>query len=572
VKFTGGNPASPQYWVRKMLGAAEESSSGIEVDEDSALRHSPVWAAVNIIAGTIGALPLKVYRRLEKGKEVQPSHPIYRLLHDQPNPFMDALTFRELLQGHVLTWGNGYAEIQWTGRGDPIALWPLLPDRTEPQLNEKKELIYRVLDRQTQRQAILPASSVLHIRGLGFDGLKGYSPIRYHIEAIGLGVATKRYGARFFGNGAQPGGILEHPGIVAEDKRKRMKESWEEAHQGLEQSHRIAILEDGMKWHQVGVSPEDAQAIETQKFSVSDIARIYQVPLHMLAELDRATFNNIEHQKIEFLAMTLYRWLRKWEIECGLKLFSETERTEYFAEFVTDALLRGDTPSRYAAYQSAVFAGWMTRNEVRAKENLNPLDGLDEPLEPENTRPAGEYPTNAPKPKRLPGTTLPAATDDEDQAPDERAMTKIAEGFSLVLADTLQRMSRKHFNDARRGNQRNPGTQWPQWLDAYCREQEPTFRGALIPAIQGAAEALWAAWGYRREPPESVQRTVAEFTATTVKHYWRDFHASAEEWKDEVGDGRQRADAITEALVCLMRTQSKEYDHALSEPSCSPVA
>jgi HK97 family phage portal protein len=384
---TGGNPQTPQYWLKKLFGA-KETSSGIEIDEDKALTYSAVWAAINIISGAIGFLPFILYSRNGKAKDRKPAHPVYKLLHDRPNPYMDAMTFRETIQGHVLTWGNGYAEIERDGAARPKNIWPLLPNKTKPEVTETGRLRYEITDKDG-KITYLPYENVLHIKGLSFDGIKGYSVINYAAESLSCGLAAEKYGAKFFGNNASPSGVLEHPESLSDESYNRLKESWENQHKGLDNAHRMAILEEGMKWHEIGIPPEDAQFLETRKFGITDVARWFSIPPHMLAELDRATFSNIENQGIMFVIYTLAKWLKRWELECNYKLLSTAEYERYFTEFLVDALLRGDTKSRYGAYQVAINSGWMSRNEARQKENMNPVDGLDEFLQPMNMAPVG---------------------------------------------------------------------------------------------------------------------------------------------------------------------------------------
>jgi len=396
TKQTGGNPASPAYWVQKLFGAGGmDTAAGIAVDEDKALTHTPFWAAVNIISGAIGAMPLITYKRLQpRGKERAFEHSNYSLLHDDANPFMSAQILRETLMGHVLTGGNGYAEIQRDGAGRAVSLWPLLPDRTTPKVitfQGERTVVYEtqaIADGQQGRKVQIPWSDVLHIPGLGFDGLKGYSVVEYHKESIALGMGVKKYGAKFFGNGAKPGGVLEHPGKLNEEQLKQLREDWNAKHEGLDNAERTAILTGGMKFHATGIEPEKAQALETQKFAVNDVARMFQIPPHMLADLDRATFSNIEQQAIEFLTLTLDKWLVKWENECRRKLFSTRDKL-YFPQFLREALLRGDTLNRYRAYAIGKTSGFLSTNDIHDAENMNPIEGGDVYLDPMNMKPAG---------------------------------------------------------------------------------------------------------------------------------------------------------------------------------------
>ncbi len=379
------SPRTPGYWVQKLFGGGAVTAAGVQVDEETALKYSAVWAAVNIISGAVGFLPLPVYQRKDEGKERIQSHPVYRLLHDRPNPLMDALTFREALQAHVLLWGNGYAEIERDGAGRPIALWPVTPDRVEVDADRLQGgvLVWKVSHPQ-KPDVFVPDENMLHIRGLGFDGIVGYSVIEQARESIGLGMGAEQFGSTFFGNGASIGAILETEGSLSKDAQDRLKQAIKDKYTGVGNAHKTMILEEGMKLKNPGVPPKDAQFLETRKFQVTDVARWFQIAPHKLGDLERATFSNIEHQGIDFVVWTLGRWLKRWEHECNYKLFSEAERRTHFAEFLVDALLRGDTKTRYEAYGSAIEKGWMNRNEVRERENMNREDGLDEFLTPMN--------------------------------------------------------------------------------------------------------------------------------------------------------------------------------------------
>ncbi len=272
--------SKPAQWFIDWFNGGSDTASGKSVNEDSALRYTPFWASVRVISGTVGALPFFVYRRLpDGGKERATEFPAYKLIHDRPNELMDSLTFFESRIAHALTYGNGFAEIQRDGAGRPVALWPLLPDRTVRKISDTGVPFYEV-SLSEGGTVQLPDQNVLHIKGLGFDGYTGYNVVAYHKEAIGYGMAVKEYGARFFGNGANSDGGLEHPGNLTKEAQERLRDSWNDQHQGLSKSHRLAIFEEGMKWIKMGVDPEQAQALDTQKFSVDDCARIFNIPPH----------------------------------------------------------------------------------------------------------------------------------------------------------------------------------------------------------------------------------------------------------------------------------------------------
>lgn len=363
--------SKPSQWLSGMFDGSQ-TNSGVSVNEDNAMSSSAVYAAQKVIFETVASLPLSMYKRLEVGKERDTDHHLHSLLHDQPNEEMTAFTFRELMQHHLLTWGNAFAEKEIDGAGRTIALWPLNPAKTIVERNTRtKQLEYTTITPDGQSFK-LPRERVFHIPGLG-DGLVGKSPIRLHREAIGLAKATEEFGARFFGSGATPGGIIEYPAALDDEAYERFKKDTRDAHSGLSKSHKLMILEQGLTYKQVGIPPEDAQFLETRKFQLNEIARIYRVPPHLIGDLEKATFSNIEHQGIEFVVHTIRPWLVRWEQAIKMQLIPSSEKKKYFAEFLIDGLLRGDIKSRYEAYAIARQNGWLNADDIRDLENQNPL-------------------------------------------------------------------------------------------------------------------------------------------------------------------------------------------------------
>lgn len=355
--------------------APKKTSAGASVTERNAMQLTTVYACVRIISETIASLPLIVYKKNEKGgKDRKPDHPAYKVLHDEANPEMTAFSFWETIFHWVLTHGNGYAEIERDGAGRLVALWPLSPEFTYPDRKDGK-LVYRV-HMDGKPELILPAEKVLHIHGLGWDGRTGYSPIQMARESIGFAKATEEYGSRFFGEGGKPGGVLEMDGTLRDrGAADRVRESWAQIHGGPSNSHRIAILEAGMKYKPISLPPNDAQFLETRRFQKADIAQIYRVPLHMLNDLTNATFSNIEHQSIEFVVHTIRPYLVRAEQEIRRKLFNTELNKGYTAEWLVDGLLRGDAKSRNEALQIQRQNGIINADEWRAIENMNPQDG-----------------------------------------------------------------------------------------------------------------------------------------------------------------------------------------------------
>ena len=361
--------ASPKnsFWGSTYSFFFGTSSSGKAVNERTALQTTAVYACVRILAETIAALPLHTYQHTNGGKEKAAEHPLYYLLHSEPNSEMTSFVFRETLMGHLLLWGNAYAQIIRDGRGRVVGLYPLLPNKMIVNRNDQGQLYY-----QYEKDGclyILNRHEVLHIPGLGFDGLIGYSPIAMAKNAIGMAIATEEYGAKFFANGANPGGVLEHPGVVKDPAR--IRESWNAVYQGSGNAHRVAVLEEGMKFQSIGIPPEQAQFLETRKFQINEIARIFRIPPHMIGDLEKSSFSNIEQQSLEFVMYTLDPWVVRWEQAIQRALFSESEKRQFFVKFNVDGLLRGDYESRMNGYAVGRQNGWLSSNDIRELENLN---------------------------------------------------------------------------------------------------------------------------------------------------------------------------------------------------------
>ena len=352
------------------------STAGKNVTERSAMQMTAVYSCVRVLSEAVAGLPLHVYKyRSDGGKEKALDNPLYFLLHDEPNPEMTSFVFRETLMTHLLLWGNAYAQIIRNGKGEVVALYPLMPNRMTVDRDENGRLYYKYYRgndeaiRNKGYEVILSPYDVLHIPGLGFDGLVGYSPIAMAKNAIGLAIATEEYGAKFFANGAAPSGVLEHPGTLKNPDKVR--ESWNATFGGSHNANKVAVLEEGMKYTPISISPEQAQFLETRKFQINEIARIFRVPPHMVGDLEKSSFSNIEQQSLEFVKYTLEPWLVRWEQSMVRSLLSPSEKQEYFIKFNVDGLLRGDYASRMSGYATARQNGWMSANDIRELENLD---------------------------------------------------------------------------------------------------------------------------------------------------------------------------------------------------------
>ena len=352
------------------------STSGKAVTEQTAMQMTAVYSCVRILAEAVAGLPLHLYKYTENGgKEKALDHPLYRLLHDEPNPEMSSFVFRETLMTHLLLWGNAYAQVIRNGKGEVVAIYPLMPNRMAVDRDTEGHLYYTYYRgddeaiKNKESAVTLAPRDVLHIPGLGFDGLVGYSPIAMAKNAIGMAIACEEFGAKFFANGAAPSGVLEHPGTIKDPSRVR--DAWQSQFGGSSNSGKVAVLEEGMKYTPISISPEQAQFLETRKFQINEIARIFRVPPHMVGDLEKSSFSNIEQQSLEFVKYTLDPWVIRWEQSIQRALLSQDEKAVYFVKFNLEGLLRGDYQSRMNGYAIGRQNGWMSANDIRELENLD---------------------------------------------------------------------------------------------------------------------------------------------------------------------------------------------------------
>lgn len=359
------------------LGSADDLGTVFNgrVTEEKALGIDAVFACVNLYARTLASMPLLLYEKTPDGKRRAVNHPLYRLLHNEPNPNMTSHNFRKIMEASLKLWGNAYAWIEFDNSWRVKYLWPLLPGNVFPQRSlQTGELFYdAVLYNGESRR--FRAYEMVHIPGLGFDGISGRSPVRQFAETMGFNLDIKSYGRKFFKNGARPSGVLQHPGSLSEEAQKRLENKFDKRYSGIENTGKTILLEEGMTYHQIGVPPEEAQFIESRKYSVEEIARIYGVPPHMIGDLEHATFSNIESQDINFAKHSIVPECVNWEQELMRKLLNDDEQARYEIEFNMEGLVRGDMESRYRAYAIGRQWGFLTADDIRAKENMSNVDG-----------------------------------------------------------------------------------------------------------------------------------------------------------------------------------------------------
>lgn len=497
-----------------VLNLRADSATGVHVSTEGALRFSAVFAAVRILSETVASLPLIIYERLAHGRRRATDFYLYPLLHDAPNDLMTAFEFRETIQGHVSLWGNGYAEIEYGPDGRIHALWPLRPDRMlrSTIVDGRRMYEYQLPNGST---VWLSGDRVWHLRGLGGDGYTGYSPIGLHRRSVELGLAAQEFGARFFGNDARPGGVLEHPGRLSEEAHANLRQSWEEAHGGLSRSHRVAILEEGLKFHEIGIPPEDAQYLQTRRHQVEEIARIFRIPPHMLADLERSTFSNIEHQSLEFMKYTMLPWFERWQQSIAHNLMLAAERRRYYAEFLTEAMLRGDTLSRYQAYAQARQNGWLSANEIRRLENMDPAPGGDTYLVPLNMIPVSE-----------PGaaSAQPAARFSEERSMrSATARHRLRASYVTIYHDVAARILRREVHDITRQARKMLRTRdlpsFRAWLDEFYRDHTEYIMRQMRPVNNSYGEAAAGEAQEEVNEPVGMTEAIEKFLASYTGGY-----------------------------------------------------
>lgn len=355
-----------------------KSTSGENVDEKSAMQIATVYACVRLLAESVAQLPLHLYRSTDNdGQEKAKDHPLYKILFREPNPEMTSFSYWEAVMTHLLLWGNSYSQVVRDGKNAVLGLYPLLPENVEIDRTDKGELYYiyhaytNEVPGETNKDIVLRRDEVLHIPGLSFNGLVGFSPIAMMKNSLGTTMAVEKYGSSFFRNGAQPMGVLEHPGVLKDPQK--IRDNWSQVYGGPNNAHKVALLEEGMTYKPISLPPEDSQFLSTREFGVEEICRIFRVPPHMVQDLKRSTFSNIEHQSIDFVVHTLDPWLVRIEKAIVKDLLIEEEKDDYFPKFNVDGLLRGDYKSRMDGYSVGISNGIISPNEARRKENMPAL-------------------------------------------------------------------------------------------------------------------------------------------------------------------------------------------------------
>ncbi|HPZ76957.1 MAG TPA: phage portal protein [Thermosynergistes sp.] len=365
--------AGGPQWFNSWIAGGGETASGIYLNEEDLLRVSAVYACINLISNTIASLPVPTYERVDpRGRRRAREHWLYDIIQYQPNEEMTSFDFRKMMQAQLELFGNCYAYIVRNGRMEVVAMWPIPAPFVRPFRNDSQDLFYEV-SLPDKALTVIPAREMFHIRGLSNDAINGYRPLKFAREIAGLALAAEQYGASFFANGAVASGIVEIPGRLSEQAMKNFKESFRDKYEGLGKAHRVLFLEEGLKWHQITIQNDNAQFIETRKYQTEEVARFFGVPLHKISSLEKPSYASIEHMSIEFVQDCLRPRLVNWEQQIRRQLLRESDKKKYYVEFVIDGLLRGDVASRSQYYSKGRNDGWLSANDIRELENMNPI-------------------------------------------------------------------------------------------------------------------------------------------------------------------------------------------------------
>lgn len=534
--------------------------SGVPVNADTALTFAAFWCGVRVIAETLGTLPCLLYRRTpDGGRERAEDDPRYDMIRDEPHPLMSAINFAEAMTACMVVRGNCYAKIVRSQGGAVKRLELQLPDNVNPPvLTGNDEVTYKINDPLEE----VPGKDMLHIAGLGGDGINGWSVIKYGQQSIGAGIAGDQYAAGQMGNGATPNGVLEFPTRLDDKARGMFRKAWNEEHQGSKNAGNIAILHGGMKYTPISMTNEDAQLLQSRQYSVRDVARWLRLPPHMLADLaDSSVRANIEQQAMEFIQYSMAPWLIRWQQGLNRKLLTKEERAEgmYF-EFLLDALLRGDVPSRFAAYATSRQWGWMSVNDIRRRENMNLIKGGDVYLQPSNMIPAdsdmakGDKPDPPPAPNFGQPKQPPAAAPQEDKPVNDTEAKRmfIAACNDLLVShlECLQRVERAEVVKASKMVVR--GKNFVEWLEGWYAEFEPLVVTRVDSVVQCYAKVTKATPGLAEGIASDYCQVHREELLTTAdgepKLFTKRVQAILDTWTKD-------------CLVLLDWTWEKEYKH-----------
>lgn len=502
------NPSVPlsSANILEALGTDLSTPSGVSVSQTKAMGLTAFWAGVRIISQTIASLPAEAFERLDNGRRSAREHPAHRLLHVRPNPHMTPFTFKETRAAHVIVWGNSYAEIERDRSNRPIGLWPLLPDRTGVEIRGGEKLFWTHVNGV---KVWLAADRVLHVPGLGFDGLRGYNVVQMHRDSLGLTWAANEYGARLFGNSGRPSGILTHPGKPDVTERQQYRDEWNQVHSGLTQAQRTAVLWGGMDWKQISMAPEEAQFLETRAMQIEEVARILNINPILLQHFQKATTwgTGVGEFLVAFAKFTITPWLERDEDAFNWDLFSEAERGNFYVKYNLAALLRGDAKAQAEVLEIERRNGVTNADEWRALKDENPLpDKQGEVyIVPMNMIPLNQM-MKEPEPPAdpAPGADPPPGDDPARSralrtAREERSLkmrSRLRGAHLAAFEDGARRFVRRDVQNAQRAIEQafksgtDPVVALKRWIDEFYPGQQRTIMQTMLPLVSALASTV----------------------------------------------------------------------------------
>ena len=542
------------------------TATGKNVTPETSLTIAAVYACVRVISEAVASLPLIVYERQDNGgKRRAYESPLYTLLHDSPNEVMTSFEYRETIQAHLLLYGNALSEIDYNGRGGINQIWPLDPSKVHQVKRNGNQLFYHY-ERPNHKLEWISGDKVWHLRGLGSNGIWGYSPIQLMRQSLGISLATDEFAGRFFGNGANMSGILKHPGVLSDEAFDRVQSSWASSYGGVSNAHKTAILEEGMGYERVSIPPEDAQFLQTRQFQVTEVARIYNVPPHKIQDLTRSTNNNIEQQSLDFVINTIRPWLVRWEQSIQQNLMLSGQRGRYFAEFLVDGLLRGDAKTRHETYAIGRQNGYYSANDVLEMENRNPIDGGDVYLVPLNMVPAGQIGQTQP-------TQEPAQADRAQIAPETvetrakrsaASRTRLVSEFVPVFTEIMQRSVRREVTDVKRQAKKTIGKDdlaaFLLWLPDYYEQHTKYMDDSLAPIFNAYAGAIIRSVKSEMDNDDTI--TLDSFIAAYLDTYTNRYSAKQQKY---ILAEIERTQAEDGDVLTAVESKMDEYDETRAE-------
>lgn len=519
------NPAVPlsSANVLSALGMEQSTPAGVHVSNHKALGITAFWAGVRIISQTIAGLPIGAFERLDSGSRPAREHNVHRLLHVRPNPHMTPYTLKELRTAHMITWGNSYCEIEYDRANRPIALWPLLPDRTDVEIVNGKKMYWTMVK---GAKVWLASDRILHVPGLGYDGLKGYNVVHMHRNSLGLTMAADEYGARFFGNSGRPSGILTHPGKPEPPEREQYRQEWGQVHDGLTRSQRTAVLWGGMDWKPISIPPDEAQFLETRGMQIEEVSRILNINPILLQHFQKATTwgTGVGQFLTAYAKFTIAPWLVRDEDSFNYDLFSEAERGRMYVKYNLNALLRGDAKEQAEVLEIKHRNGIINADEWRELDEDNPLpDGQGEVyFVPLNWIPRDQAMQAPELPPPAPGAAGARNQRTGQEAREQRSLKmreRLRQAHMAAFLDGARRFVRRDVQGAQRAIKQafesgaDPVVALNRWIEEFYPGQQRTIMQTMLPLVSALASAVAAeAADEVGAEPEDIATFAQEYT------------------------------------------------------------